>query len=333
MGKARRYLVVVAALFCAAFTAAPALAATPATTGEATNLTTTSALLHGVVNTSDSQSSWHFEYGPTATLGQRTPSHPIGSGQSNVSDTVSNLQPGTTYFYRLVVVQGQFPYSVTSTGQTRTFTTMPPPGAVATTGDATSVTRHSAILNGVVDSNSNSTYFFQYGRTRAYGKATPTMAVGAGLSAVSSKIKGLKPGTTYYFRLIVYQGGDPSQVERGGNHAFTSKPRPPRASLRSTRLNARHGILTIPLRCSGPRGSACTGTVIVRARHNGALCAKVHVRVPAGRRKDARTRVSTRCAALLNRARHHRISGRLTGRFKGQPRPLRASVTLVRQGR
>ena len=334
MGKVRRYVATLAALIGALALAVPAAAAiAPASTGGATDITTNSAVLHGVVHPTDSQSSWYFEYGPTAALGQRTPSHPTGSGQANASQSISGLDPGTTYFYRLVVVQGTFPYSTTSRGETRTFTTMPPFGAVATTGDATSITRTSALLSGVVDTSMpGTTFFFQYGTTTAFGKRTHTKSVATGLSAVSSRIRGLRPGTRYYFRLVVYQGGSATLVAYGGSHTFRTKPPAPRVSVRSRRLTVHHRVTSIPMSCTGPHGTTCAGTVTVRAGGRGAICARARVRIAAGRRRDIRAPVTSYCAALLAKARHHRIRGQVIGRFRtAQPARLRSAVTVVRR--
>jgi len=333
MGKVRRYLATLAALICALALAAPAaMAAAPATTGAASDVTANSAVLHGVVDPTDPQSSWYFEYGPTAALGQRTPSHPIGSGQASVSQSLAGLDPDTTYFYRLVVVQGTFPYSTTSRGETRTFTTMPPFGAVATTGDATSITRTSALLSGVVDTSlPGTTFFFQYGTTTAFGRKTQTKPVATGLSAVSSHVRGLRAGTRYYFRLVVYQGGNASMAAYGGSHTFKTKPPAPRVSLRSHRLTVHHRVMTIPIRCTGPHGARCSGKVTVRAGSRSIVCARARVRIAAGRRRGVTVPVTSRCAALLAKARHHRVRGHLIGRFStAQPARLRVAVTVVR---
>ncbi len=74
------------------------------TTVVATNKTTTSARLNGVASGFATQG--YFEYGETASLGNVTPSKYIGVGNDvysvNYSDTVYNLQAGTTYYFRAV---------------------------------------------------------------------------------------------------------------------------------------------------------------------------------------------------------------------------------------
>ena len=62
-------------------------------------------------------------------------------------------------------------------------------------------------LKGSVDpSNLETHYYFQYGPTTSYGSVSPTEPAGSGVEPVSvnAKITGLKPGTTYHYRLVAY---------------------------------------------------------------------------------------------------------------------------------
>ena len=73
-------------------------------TNPAQSVGTTSATLTGSVDPEGRSTSWHFDYGPTAAYGSKTPSKSAGSGSgaSTVSAAVSNLSVGTTYHFRLV---------------------------------------------------------------------------------------------------------------------------------------------------------------------------------------------------------------------------------------
>lgn len=78
-----------------------------------------------------------------------------------------------------------------------------PPGA--TTGQATGVTATTATLEGTVFPNQNdTTYYFQYGTTTAYGTQTPNQGPVGGNAGkdVDADVTGLTPGTTYHFRLV-----------------------------------------------------------------------------------------------------------------------------------
>jgi hypothetical protein len=74
------------------------------------------------------------------------------------------------------------------------------------------VTAASATLQGGVYPNGNNTsYFWQYGPTIAYGDATASIPIGSGTApvSVSETIGGLSPATTYHYRLVA-QSPDPS---------------------------------------------------------------------------------------------------------------------------
>ena len=87
----------------------------------------------------------------------------------------------------------------------------------ATTGTARDVGYGSAALTGSVDPNGNDTsYYFQYGPTRAYGSQTAIADAGAGTKSAKVRlaIAGLQPITVYHYRLVavnaagVSTGGD-----------------------------------------------------------------------------------------------------------------------------
>ena len=74
-----------------------------------------------------------------------------------------------------------------------------------TTGGATVISSTGATLNGTVDPNGNATtYYFEYGLTKAYGTKTPVSNTGAGnvKQAVSQSVGGLAPSTRYHFRVV-----------------------------------------------------------------------------------------------------------------------------------
>jgi hypothetical protein len=76
---------------------------------------------------------------------------------------------------------------------------------VANTGAAKQVSYGSAVLTGSVDPNgANTSYYFQYGVTRAYGGQTAIADAGGGTHAVkiSLAVGGLQPLTVYHYRLV-----------------------------------------------------------------------------------------------------------------------------------
>jgi YD repeat-containing protein len=79
------------------------------------------------------------------------------------------------------------------------------PGPDATTGGATHVKRSTATLTGSVNPHGARTaYHFEFGTTIAYGRSTSPLTVAGGSSAVSvaHAISGLKPSTTFHYRLV-----------------------------------------------------------------------------------------------------------------------------------
>jgi len=72
---------------------------------EATNVTDTSATLHGyVVSDNETQKTYWFEYGTTSLFGTKTPDRtiPANTGSTHlVEEEVSDLEPDTTYRFRL----------------------------------------------------------------------------------------------------------------------------------------------------------------------------------------------------------------------------------------
>jgi hypothetical protein len=124
----------IAALAASLLISASAQAAVPTvTTGNANNLTQTSAKLNGTVKPNNQATTYHFEFGTTTAYGTNTPeAGPItaGSGNTQVSADATALAPGTVYHYRLVATNA----SGVIPGKDRTFTTR---SAVALNADKT----------------------------------------------------------------------------------------------------------------------------------------------------------------------------------------------------
>ncbi len=90
------------------------------------------------------------------------------------------------------------------------------------TGAAESVSYGTTTLTGSIDPHgSNTSYYFQYGPTRAYGAQTAIADAGAGVATVVVRVPvtGLQPLTTYYFRLIAVNAAG---ATTGADRAFTT---------------------------------------------------------------------------------------------------------------
>jgi plastocyanin len=113
-------------------------------------------------------------------------------GAANWSGTCTFAQGGTYRFY--------CPVHPTLMKGTVTVA-----GPEVNTGSASAVSGSEATLNGIVTpSGQETSYFFEYGTTAAYGQNTPEASAGSGTSpvSISATVSGLSIGTTYHFRLV-----------------------------------------------------------------------------------------------------------------------------------
>jgi hypothetical protein len=113
-----------------------------AATSAADGITTAAATLDGVVNPHALATTYHFEYGPSASYGQSTVAAGAGSGAIDkaVSAAVAGLSPGATYHYRLVATST----AGTTDGPDLTFTTAspaPPTGGAGGGSGSTALAR------------------------------------------------------------------------------------------------------------------------------------------------------------------------------------------------
>jgi hypothetical protein len=134
-----------AALVCCALLPAGASAAgaPSASTGGASNVTFSSAVLHGSVNPGGSAANFAFQYGTSRHYEFQTPLAAAGSGTNGVrvSEGITGLRADTTYHYRLVAFG-----STTATGRDRTFRTAKVPLSLAIAGVPNPVTFGAAFL-------------------------------------------------------------------------------------------------------------------------------------------------------------------------------------------
>ena len=105
------------------FTTAQNTDAPVATTQNATNVTESSATLHGSVTPNGLSTSYEFQYGTSTGYGQTSSSGSVSGSNSStaVSRTITGLSPNTTYHFRLVA-ENDLGYDL---GGDRTFTTSP----------------------------------------------------------------------------------------------------------------------------------------------------------------------------------------------------------------
>jgi hypothetical protein len=134
----------------------------------------------------------------------------VGTPESTtVSASVTGLDPGTSYDYRIKVESHGG--AAESGGQS--FQTLPPLPPEVTTGAATSLSKNGATLGGTLNPKGGtvSDCHFEYvtqaafqggGFSGAATKACTTKPSGNTAAPVSAKVTGLEAGTAYRFRLV-----------------------------------------------------------------------------------------------------------------------------------
>jgi hypothetical protein len=222
-----------------------------ATTGAADSVTTSGATLTGTVSPGGQATTYHFEYGTSASYGLTTPETDAGSGSSavSVSAAVSGLTADTTYHYRLVARNA----SGTNDGADRTFRTGANPKAPSVGSlTANNVGPVSANLRANVNPNRlATTVHFEYGTTTSYGSATGEQGIGSGSSSVTVQtgVGGLRPDTRYHFRAVATNAAG---VSRGGDHSFVTAKTPTGVALTPSTTRPVWGSgLTVAGRVSG----------------------------------------------------------------------------------
>jgi len=195
-----------------------ASSAPAATTKPASSIGDNNATLNASVNPNGVATTVYFDYGTSTGYGAKSSSKSIGSGRTtqNVSIGISGLAMSTVYHVRVVAVNA----IGTTTASDVTFTTTGRP--LVTTGAVSGVTSSSATLSGTVDPNGHAaSWYFQYGTTTGYGLQTPTQSGGSsgGARNITVGIAGLKPATTYHYRVVASNGIGTSF---GNDIAFTT---------------------------------------------------------------------------------------------------------------
>lgn len=204
-----------------------------------------------------------FEYGTTTAYGTQAacPTDP-GSGSGGVEEslTLTGLAPNTTYHYRLVAEND----GGVSEGADQSFTTLPNAPSLST-GAASAITPVAASISGSVDPKGAPTsYRFEYGTSASYGQSTPAgQASGAGAKAVGASLEGLKPATTYHYRLVASSAGGATQ---GEDRTFTTAERPKGKLALPPTGTVKGQKASVALECRGGALAICEGSLVLRAR-------------------------------------------------------------------
>jgi hypothetical protein len=219
-GVTQRAYVTVSALCCGKFVYAFA----PAPGAHADSFTTTdprAAHLTGAVNPEGKATTAHFEYcserDPCATdpsiAWTATADVSVGAGTADVamSADITDLLPHTKYRVRIAAVDTETgDYSNTATVPAADSAPLTVTGAVSDLSSTTATVAGTVTPYGI-----QTTYYFEYGETTSYGSRQPIDASGiAGngftARALTRKISGLKPSTTYHYRIVGINSTGPS---------------------------------------------------------------------------------------------------------------------------
>ena len=189
-----------------------------------------------------------------------------------------------------------------------------PPGA--TTGSASSITTTGATVSGSVNPNAQATtYQFQFGTSTSYGGTTAVTSAGSGTSAtaVSAALTGLKPNTTYHYRVVATNA---SGTTNGADATFKTKNIPTRLTVGKVKVK---GITaSVPLSCAGNPGVKCKGTLTetikVKAKHKKktVTVGKASFSISAAGKKTVKVTLNSKGRKALAKSKSHKLRATLT---------------------
>ena len=177
------------------------------TTDPGAAVANSTSVVTGKVTPNGSQTTYWYDYSKTTALDMHTVAQAIGSGFMAIPSPayITGLTANTLYYFRLSAKNAYG--TVNGTMYSFTTNSNPPPQAYAPTARtdrATGISRDTANAQGLINpNNSQTSYWFEYGESANLGNITAFQSAGSGNASmpVSMSLSGLKPLTTYYFRL------------------------------------------------------------------------------------------------------------------------------------
>ncbi len=164
------------------------------------------AATEATINASITPNHWdtvyRVQYGTDSSYGSKTlSSKSIGHGATPqaISETLTELVPGTTYHYRVQATN----FTGTTYGPDLTFITHNVPGVTAAAARATGAT--TAHLSAEAVPNGAPTQVrFRFGPTAGYGGETTPASIGEGFISQETAVDltGLTPATTYHVQIV-----------------------------------------------------------------------------------------------------------------------------------
>ena len=189
-----------------------------AITGDATNITYSSATLSGTINGANQSLTCGIIYGTSSSLLSTSGTKKSTTSNGDFSLSVTSLYANTTYYYcAYVVVDGEYKY-----GDVRSFKTMQESLSISvTTGSATGITSSGATLSGSIDGADQSlTCGIIYGTSSSLSSSNGTKKSTTSKGSYSFSVTGLNANTTYYYRAYAIVDGE---YVYGDVRSFTTK--------------------------------------------------------------------------------------------------------------
>ena len=187
-----------------------------AITAAASQVSRTFATFNGQVDPKGEAGISWFEWGTSRdAVTRQTPERTYpGSATHIMSEAVTGLVPGVTYFFRAVA---QRTGGTAQRGAIVSLLTPSDPEPIPTTAAATDLARTSARLNGSVNTNGvPTTYWFAYGTNSAsltFETRRRPLPSDGGVQTVNAEISELRPNQRYFFQLRAE--GSSAVLQRG----------------------------------------------------------------------------------------------------------------------
>jgi hypothetical protein len=207
----------------------------------------------------------------------------------------------------------------------------------ATTGSASSITTTGASVSGSVNPNAQATtYQFQFGTSTSYGSSTAVTSAGSGTSAtaVSSALTGLKPNTTYHYRIVATNA---TGTTNGADATFKTKNIATRLTVGKVKVKG--NTASVPLSCAGNPGVKCKGTLTetikVKAKHNKkktVTVGKASFSIAAAGKKTVKVTLNSKGRKALAKAKSHKLRAKLTVKL-GSKKVASKTVTFKHKGK
>ncbi len=194
-----------------------------ASTGDAENITDSSADLSATINLHGEAGGFHFLYGTSpGDLSNSTDVAAAGvvSSDTPQTETLSGLTPDTTYYY-LAAADNATTSTTASTAQS--FKTLPGPPVIQNVSVDSITDTTAAVHFSINPQGSDTTYFVEYGPDpNNYAQQTQPVDVGTAPGFVDKTVDltGLDPGSTTHFDIVA--SNDVQQNVDSGDGSFNT---------------------------------------------------------------------------------------------------------------